>query len=49
MVPYPILYGNYWENVAYWWNVEFWNGSVQRAAVYEGHSPERRRRFRRRN
>lgn len=36
MVPYPILYGNYWENVAYWWNVEFWNGSVQRAAVYEG-------------
>jgi hypothetical protein len=36
MVPYPILYGNYWENVAYWWNVEFWNASVQRAAVYEG-------------
>jgi len=36
MVPYPFLYGNYWENVAYWWNVEFWNGSVQRAAVYEG-------------
>jgi hypothetical protein len=36
MVPYPIFYGNYWENVAYWWNVEFWNGSVQRAAVYEG-------------
>jgi len=36
MVPYPILYGNDWENVAYWWNVEFWNASVQRAAVYEG-------------
>ena len=35
MVPYPILYGNYWENVAYWWNVEFWNASVQRAATYE--------------
>ncbi len=35
MIPYPILYGNYWENVAYWWNVEFWNTSVQRAAVYE--------------
>jgi hypothetical protein len=35
MVPYPIRYGNYWENVAYWWNVEFWNASVQRAAVYE--------------
>jgi hypothetical protein len=35
MVPYPFLYGNYWENVAYWWNVEFWNESVQRAATYE--------------
>jgi hypothetical protein len=35
MVPYPFLYGNYWENVAYWWNVEFWNASVQRAATYE--------------
>jgi hypothetical protein len=36
MVPYPMMYGDYWENVAYWWNVEFWNASVQRAAVYEG-------------
>lgn len=36
MLPYPSAYGNYWENVAYWWNVEFWNESVQRAAVYEG-------------
>jgi hypothetical protein len=36
MVPYPFLYGNYWENVAYWWNVEFWNASVKRAALYEG-------------
>jgi hypothetical protein len=35
MLPYPILYGTYWENVAYWWNVEFWNASVRRAAVYE--------------
>jgi hypothetical protein len=35
MVPYPFLYGNYWENVAYWWNVEFWNKSVDRAATYE--------------
>ncbi len=36
MVPYPFMYGDYWENVAYWWNVEFWNASVQRAAVYDG-------------
>jgi hypothetical protein len=35
MIPYPFLYGNYWENVAYWWNVEFWNASVRRAAIYE--------------
>jgi Dolichyl-phosphate-mannose-protein mannosyltransferase len=36
MIPYPLLYGNYWENVAYWWNVEFWNASVRQALVYEG-------------
>ena len=36
MVPYPLLYNAYWADVAYWWNVEFWNVSVQRAAVYEG-------------
>src|SRR4051812_16915009 len=36
MIPYPFLYGNYWENVAYWWNVEFWNSSIRRAVVYDG-------------
>jgi Dolichyl-phosphate-mannose-protein mannosyltransferase len=36
MIPYPFLYGDYWENVAYWWNVEFWNASVRRAIVYDG-------------
>ncbi len=35
MIPYPFLYGDYWENVAYWWNVEFWNASVDRAVTYE--------------
>src|SRR5919201_1374622 len=35
MVPYPLLYNAYWADVAYWWNVEFWNGSIQRAALYE--------------
>jgi hypothetical protein len=35
MVPYPLLYNAYWSDVAYWWNVEFWNISVQRAALYE--------------
>jgi hypothetical protein len=36
MIPYPLLYGTYFGNAAYWWNVEFWNASIQRAAVYEG-------------
>jgi hypothetical protein len=36
MIPYPLLYGTYWENVAYWWNVEFWNASVRQALVYQG-------------
>jgi hypothetical protein len=35
MVPYPFLYGDYWENVAYWWNMEFWNSSIRRAVVYD--------------
>jgi hypothetical protein len=35
MIPYPILYGTYWGNAAYWWNVEFWNVAVERAVVYE--------------
>ena len=36
MIPYPFLYGAYWDNVGYWWNVEFWNASIRHAAVYEG-------------
>jgi hypothetical protein len=36
MLPYPFIYGEYWSNVAYWWNVEFWNVSIQRAAEYQG-------------
>ena len=36
MIPYPFLYGTYWENVATWWNVEFWNSSIRRAVVYDG-------------
>jgi hypothetical protein len=35
MVPYPLLPNAYWADIAYWWNVEFWNVAVQRAAVYE--------------
>jgi hypothetical protein len=34
MIPYPMRYGDYWSNVAYWWDIEFWNASVERSAVY---------------
>ncbi len=34
MIPYPMRYGDYWSNVAYWWDIEFWNASVQRSALY---------------
>jgi hypothetical protein len=36
MVPYAQLPGDYWASVAYWWDVEFWNKSVDRAAYYPG-------------
>ncbi len=36
IVPYPTLPGEYWASVAYWWDLEFWNLSVARAAHYPG-------------
>jgi hypothetical protein len=36
MLPYPQLPGDYWSSVAYWWDIEFWNKSVDRAAYYPG-------------
>jgi len=36
MVPYPVVRGDYWSNGGYWWNVEFWNASIERAVVYRG-------------
>jgi hypothetical protein len=29
IVPYPILASDYWSNVGFWWDLEFWNRSVQ--------------------
>jgi hypothetical protein len=29
IVPYPILPSDYWANVGFWWDLEFWNRSVQ--------------------
>ena len=28
IVPYPLLQGDYWANVGFWWDLEFWNRSV---------------------
>ena len=32
MVPYPVIRGDYWANIGYWWDFEFWNRSVDREA-----------------
>jgi hypothetical protein len=32
MVPFPDQHGDYWAGVGYWWDIEFWNESVKRAA-----------------
>jgi hypothetical protein len=34
MIPYPTVLGDYWSSVAYWWDLEFWNKSVDHAAYY---------------
>lgn len=35
-VPYPTVQGEYWPNAAYWWDLEFWNASVERSAGIPG-------------
>jgi hypothetical protein len=43
IVPYPLLRNDYWADVAYWWDLEFWNRSVTREGgipgVFEGTPP----------
>jgi hypothetical protein len=43
MVPYPLLRTDYWADVAYWWDLEFWNRSVTREGgtpgVFQGTPP----------
>lgn len=36
IVPYPLIAGDFWASVAYWWDLEFWNASVGHVAVFEG-------------
>ena len=33
MVPYPVIRDDYWANVGFWWDFEFWNKSVDREAA----------------
>lgn len=35
-VPFPTVAGDYWSSAAYWWDVEFWNKSVDRSAGVPG-------------
>lgn len=32
MVPYPLIRGDYYSNIGFWWDFEFWNKSVDREA-----------------
>jgi hypothetical protein len=36
MVPFPLVVQNYAADVAYWWDTEFWNKSVDRDLVLDG-------------
>jgi|tagenome__1003787_1003787.scaffolds.fasta_scaffold20934759_1 hypothetical protein len=33
MVPYPVIRDDYWSNIGFWWDLEFWNKSVDREAA----------------
>lgn len=33
MVPYPVIRDDYWANIGFWWDLEFWNASVDREAA----------------
>ncbi len=33
MVPYPVIRDDYWANIGFWWDFEFWNKSVDREAA----------------
>jgi hypothetical protein len=43
MIPYPVLRADYWANVGFWWDLEFWNRSVDREggtpAMFQGTPP----------
>jgi len=36
MVPSPSILADYWASVGFWWDLEFWNESVDRAAYLPG-------------
>jgi hypothetical protein len=37
ILPYPMLHGDYWASVAFWWDMEFWNISVGQSLLYNDH------------
>ena len=32
MIPYPVIRGDYFANIGFWWDLEFWNRTVDREA-----------------
>lgn len=36
MIPSPSILADYWASVGFWWDLEFWNQSVDRAAYLPG-------------
>ena len=36
MIPSPSILADYWASVGFWWDIEFWNESVDRAAYLPG-------------
>ncbi len=36
IVPYPFMPGDYWAGVSFWWNLEFWNESIESSARVDG-------------
>jgi hypothetical protein len=33
MIPYPVIRADFWSNIGFWWDLEFWNRSVDREAA----------------
>ena len=45
MIPYAQIPGDYWATAAFWWDLEFWNRSVTRAAYLRNRFAEQQATF----